>query len=57
MEALQRLIEAQTWISPDPEHVDALIRWIGTVAAYEMKYDTLDPAVACMKRIVCDDTV
>jgi len=56
-EALQRLIEAQTWVSPEPRHAAALIRWISTLAAYQITYDTLDQGVSFMNRIVCDDTV
>ena len=51
VEGLQRLVEAQSWISPDPAHAEAMIHWISTIPIYTLNYSSLDWAISQLKRI------
>ena len=51
-EGLQRLIDAQTWISPDPIHAEKMIRWISTIPAYSLNFHSLDWAIPKLRQLV-----
>jgi hypothetical protein len=57
VEALRRLVEAQTWVSPHYAHVEALIQWIGKVSAHEMIFDSLNRGISFINRIVHHEAV
>ena len=51
-EGLQRLIDAQTWISPDPAHAEEMIRWISAIPAYSLDFHSLDWAIPRLRQLV-----
>ena len=52
VEGLQRLVEAQSWISPDPAHAGEMIHWISTIPIYTLKYNSLDWAIIQLNQLV-----
>lgn len=52
VEGLQRLIDAQSWISPDPDRTGEMIRWIRTIPTYSLQYHSLDWAIARLEQLV-----
>jgi hypothetical protein len=52
VEGLQRLVEAQSWISPDPAHAEEMINWISTVPIYTLVYNSLDWAIKQLNQLV-----
>ena len=51
VEGLQRLVEAQSWISPDPAHAGEMINWISTIPIYTLKYYSLDWAIIQLNQL------
>lgn len=49
--ALQQLVQARIWVSPNPVCVDHLIQWINNVPCYELIFDSLSSAVSKIKRL------
>ena len=52
VQALQFLIDAQTWISPDPVHAETMINWISTIPAFTLRYHDLDWAAAKLETLI-----
>jgi hypothetical protein len=52
VEGLQRLVEAQSWISPDPSHAEEMINWISTIPIYTLEYNFLDWAINQVNQLV-----
>ena len=55
IEGLQRLIDAQTWISPDPVLAGKLISWISTIPAYSLNFHSLDWAIDQLRELAQDE--
>ncbi len=53
VEGLQRLVEAQSWISPDPAHAEEMIHWISTIPIYTLEYNSLDWAINKLNQLAC----
>ncbi len=51
VEGLQRLIKAQSWISPDPDRTAAMIDWLGTIPTYSLHYHSLDWAITRLEQL------
>lgn len=54
VEGLQFLVDAQSWISPDPDLAEKLIRWIKKTPAYRLNYHSLEWAIARLKLLAND---
>ncbi len=52
VQALQFLIDSQTWISPDPAHAETMINWISTIPSFTLKYHDLDWAAENLKKLI-----
>jgi hypothetical protein len=52
LEALARLVRSGAWISSAPEDVTRVVDWIGRTPAFEIIYDSLDEALALVRRVV-----
>lgn len=49
---LRHLVEAQSWISDDPECIEEMIRWISTIPIYKLSYSSLDWAAGKLRNLV-----
>ncbi len=54
VEGLQRLIDAQTWISPDTAHVEKLLHWISSTPVYTLHFHSLDWAIGQLNELLQD---
>lgn len=54
-EAFVRLIEGESWVDPDFNKLNSLIKWLETVPSFVLCYADLRQAVDMMKRCVCCD--
>lgn len=52
VQALQFIVDSQTWISPDPIHAEKMIHWISTIPAYRLEYNSLDWAIEQLAELV-----